>query len=75
MGPAQAEPEGFGGSKVEGENDVWSHFSPQPEGMGPIFPISLSLVASRHPVCVAPRFLELGKIGSCHHHSNSVNRP
>src|SRR5208283_522511 len=30
-------------------------FAPQPEGTEPVFPISLSLVASRRPVCVAPR--------------------
>ena len=31
-------------------------FTPQPEGTGPIFPISSSFVASRHPVYVAPLF-------------------
>jgi hypothetical protein len=29
-------------------------FSPQPEGPGPIFPISASIIVSRHPVCVTP---------------------
>src|SRR5271170_2126774 len=32
-----------------------ARFSPQPEGTGPIFPISLSLVVRRHPVFVTPR--------------------
>jgi hypothetical protein len=31
-----------------------SKASPQPEGPGPIFPISASIVVSRHPVCVTP---------------------
>jgi hypothetical protein len=39
------EAEGLGGSKVEADNEVWLEFSPQPFGLGPIFPISLSLVA------------------------------
>jgi len=34
-----------------------THSTPQPEGTGPFFLISSSLVASRHPVCVAPRSL------------------
>jgi len=30
----EAEPEGFGGSKVEGKNDVWPDFRPNPKGRG-----------------------------------------
>jgi len=33
-----------------------ARFSPQPEGLGPIFLISLSLVARRFPIFVTPRF-------------------
>src|SRR6266702_4000693 len=53
----EAEPAGCGGSTVKGENEVWPDFSPQPFGPGPIFPISSSIVASRHPVCVTPHSL------------------
>ena len=35
---------------------------PQPEGPGPIFPISASIVASRHPVCVTPHSLNSKKL-------------
>ncbi len=38
-----------------------SRFSPQPEGTGPIFPISASIVVSRHPVCVTPHSLNSKK--------------
>ena len=37
-------------------------FSPQPEGTGPIFPISASVVARRHPVSVAPLSLTWKKL-------------
>jgi len=47
-----------------------ARFAPQPEGTGPIFPISLSLVASRHPVCVTNRENRPRR-----HHPSSVNRP
>ncbi len=33
-----------------GRQQRMRRFSPQPEGPGPIFPISVSVVASRHPV-------------------------
>jgi hypothetical protein len=56
-GADEAEPEGCGGSTVEGENEVWPHVRFQPEGPGPIFPISASIVASRRPVCVTPHSL------------------
>ncbi len=39
-----------------------ARFASQPEGLGPISPISLSLVASRHPVCVSPRFANWKKL-------------
>src|SRR6266702_6622397 len=62
IGPDEAEPEGCGGSTVEGENEIWPDFSPQPFGPGPIFPISSSIVASRHPVCVTPHSLNSEKL-------------
>jgi hypothetical protein len=31
IGPDEAEPEGFGGSKVEGDNEVWPDFHPSDE--------------------------------------------
>ncbi len=62
IGPDEAEPEGCGGSTVKGENEVWPDFSPQPFGPGPIFPISSSIVASRHPVCVTPHSLNSEKL-------------
>ena len=58
----EAEPEDFGGSKVEGDNAAWLDFRHNPKGRGPIFLISLSLVASRHPVCVAPHSLNSKKL-------------
>jgi hypothetical protein len=36
-GPDEAEPEGFGGSKVEGENEVWPVFLRNPSA-GASFP-------------------------------------
>src|SRR5882757_6318102 len=60
--PDKAEPEGCGGSTVKGENEVWPVFSPQPSGPVPLFPISESLVASRHPVCVTPHSLNSQKL-------------
>ncbi len=77
IGPDEAEPDGRVGSTVKGENEVWSEFqpidqklspwipgfAPQPKGLGPISLISLSLVASRHPVCVL-LLRELRKIGA-----------
>ena len=38
----------------QGRERSMARFSPQPAGTGPIFPISSSFVAHRHPVCVAP---------------------
>ena len=57
--PDEAEPEGRGGSTVEGENEVWPDFHSQPGGAGPI---SASIVASRHPVCVTPHSLNSKKL-------------
>jgi hypothetical protein len=54
IGPDKAEAEGFGGSKVEADNAVWPDFRSQPEGTGPIFPLSSSIVARIRPVSVAP---------------------
>ena len=34
IGPDEAEPEGFGGSKVEGDNEVWPDFIRNPKGRG-----------------------------------------
>ena len=45
-----------------GRQRSMARFSPQPEGTGSIFPISASVVASRHPVCVAPHSLNSEKL-------------
>jgi hypothetical protein len=37
IGPDEAKPEGFGGSKVEGENEVWPDFRRNPKGRGGFF--------------------------------------
>src|SRR6266702_5547224 len=72
----EAEPAGCGGYTYTGENEVWPDLSPQPGvpstrflrvgveafGPGPIFPISSSIVASRHPVCVTPHSLNSEKL-------------
>src|SRR5487761_2204097 len=34
IGPGEAEPEGCGGSTVEGENEVWPGFRRNPKGRG-----------------------------------------
>jgi hypothetical protein len=34
IGPEQADPKGFGGSKAEDENDVWPDFRCNPSGRG-----------------------------------------
>jgi hypothetical protein len=36
----------------------------QPSGLAPVLPISLSLAASRHPVCVAASLRDMDKIGA-----------
>ena len=58
--PDEAQREGCGGSTVERENEVWPDFHPQPGGTWPIFPISLSLVASvdLYSALLAPRTRE-----------------
>ena len=33
IGPDEAEPEGFGGSRVEGDNEVWADFHPSDEDL------------------------------------------
>src|ERR1700761_9590100 len=58
----EAESEGCGGPTVEGDNEIWPDFLPQPAGTGLIFLISSSFVAKIHPVSVTPLFLELRKI-------------
>jgi hypothetical protein len=50
-------------------------FSPQPSGTGPIFPISLSLFASRHPVCVTPRSWNSEKLAPVAARTIVNNRP
>ena len=45
-----------------------------PEGLGPIFPISASLVARRHPVSVAPRSLNSEKLAPSAGHAKVNNR-
>jgi hypothetical protein len=45
------------------------------EGTGPILPISSSLVASRHPVCVAPRSSTWTKLAPVAAIPGRVNRP
>jgi hypothetical protein len=53
----EAESAGFGDSKLKDDNEVWADFSPQPSGTGPIFPISLLLVApvTGYSSLLAPR--------------------
>ena len=34
IGPDEAEPQGFGGSKVEGDNELWPDFVRDPKGRG-----------------------------------------
>jgi len=36
--PEEAEPEGCGGSAVEGENEVWPDLPRNPKGRGQFFP-------------------------------------
>ena len=51
IGPDEAEPEGCGGSTVEGENEVWPDFHRNPKGWGH-FSSSLrhsSLADARYP--------------------------
>jgi hypothetical protein len=71
IGPNQAEPEGCGGSTVEGENEVWLDFHPSdqdlslgtpdfrrnPSGRGQFFPFRRrsSLRYTRYPSLLAPR--------------------
>ena len=52
-GQSEARPKDFRGRRC---SCLWvlAGFSPQPFGTGPFFPGSLSFVANRHPVCVAP---------------------
>src|SRR4051794_4027102 len=52
-----------------------AQFAPQPGGLGPIFPISSSLIARRHPVFVAPHFSSWEKFGSQRYRPRSINRP
>ncbi len=54
--PDEAEDEGLWRVHSRGRQQSMARFSPQPFGPGPIFPISLSFVANRHPVCVTPCF-------------------
>ena len=65
--PDEAEDEGYGGSTVEDDNEVWDDFAATPGapgafgdgveafGLGPVFLISVSLVARRFPIFVTPR--------------------
>jgi len=67
IAPDEAEDEGCGGSTVEDDNEVWDDFRRNPGapgafgdgveafGLGPVFLISVSLVARRFPIFVAPR--------------------
>ena len=52
-----------------------SQFSPQPEGPGPILPISASLLARRQPVSVVRRSSISAKIGSRRHHPYMAVQP
>src|SRR5208283_2343555 len=57
IGPDEAEPEGCGGSTVEGENEVWPDLRRNPEGWGQ-FSSSLrrsSLADTRYAPLLAPR--------------------
>jgi hypothetical protein len=51
-----------------------ARFTPQPDGLGPIFPISALLVANRHPVCVAPHSLNSEKLAPSAAHAKVHNR-
>jgi len=51
-----------------------ARFTPQPFGLGPIFPISASFVANRHPVCVAPLSLNSEKLAPSAAHAKVHNR-
>ncbi len=87
-GGDEAEPEGFGGSKVEGENEVWPVFLRNPSGRGQFsrFLRRSSLADTRYPphgqrpVRGGPgmrhsSLLELEKTGARRHRPSSVNRP
>jgi hypothetical protein len=52
----KAEPEDFGGSKVEGENEVWPDFRRNPSGRGQSssFPRRSSLRYTRYLSLLAP---------------------
>jgi hypothetical protein len=65
IAPDEAEDEGCGGPTTEDDNEVWRDFRRNPgppariagmelEGLGPVFLISVSLVARRFPIFVAP---------------------
>jgi hypothetical protein len=51
IGPDEVEPEGFGGSKVEGENEVWPDLRRNPKGWGQFsrFRCRSSLADTRYP--------------------------
>ena len=57
IGPDEAEPEGFGGSKVEGEYEVWPDFGRNPQGRGRFsrFRCRSSLADARYASLLAPR--------------------
>ncbi len=57
IGPNEAEPEGFGGSKVEGDNKVWPDLLRNPSGRGRFyrFRCHSSLGDTRYPSLVVPR--------------------
>jgi hypothetical protein len=63
MAPDEAENNGFDGTTTKDDNERMARFAPQPFGLGPIFPISLSLITRVHGVRVAPRFANWEKLG------------
>ncbi len=57
-----------------GRQRSMSQFNPQPEGLGPVFPISASVVANRCPICVAPHSLNSEKPAPSGAHAKVHNR-
>ena len=55
--PDEAEPEGCGGSTVEGENEVWPDFRRNPKGRGQFssFRRQSSLADTRYASLLTPR--------------------
>jgi len=72
--PDEAEAEGFGGSKVEADNEVWLGFRRNPSGRAN-FPGLVVARRSKMPDIRRSSLLDPVKIGSRRCRPNSVNRP